>query len=361
MPVSFPAGHLDYSASMGSHSLLSHPAVRTTLLVLVAAAGVAVLWSVDDREASAMAEPPALAQSSAVSIPSEASPEAPSTLAQRVAAVDVAAELPPSLEGTWVPDGWNRVDASGALIPTLALRQMFEYFLSALGEESLEQLIARIRATLSVLEEPARGQALAILGAYLDYKLAVAELEHSWAGASAADVDTLQQRMNEIQALRRTWLDADTAAAFFAREEAIDRFQMERRRIQADPGLTPEQRAAALRQAEARLPEPVRLAREETRQFSRYQQMRETLADDPEALAQWRVQTFGPEAAERLAQVEADQRAWQTRWQAYQKERDALLQAGLAGPELEAALHRLRTTHFSGHDLLRAEALDSIR
>lgn len=269
--------------------------------------------------------------------------------------------LPPSLRGTTVPVGWAVTDRLGNLTPTPELRQLFEYFLSALGEESLPQLVARIEAALLELPEPARTQAQDILGAYLDYKLAVAELEQAYGSGAVMGAEEMQRRMAEIQGLRRTWFDAETVEAFFAADEAIDRFQIERRRIVADDSLTEAQRQAALRAAERALPDPLREARAQTRRFSDYEQMRQALADDPQALATWRQQTFGEEAAERLAQVEQEQQAWERRWQAYVRERDQLSAAGLAGPELESALERLRQSHFTESEQVRAEALDSIR
>jgi len=286
---------------------------------------------------------------------------APSTLIDETSVVTVPDVLPASLRGTSVPIGWARTDRSGNLIPTPHLRQMFEYFLSALGEESLAQLVARIESALGALEEPARSQALATLGNYLDYKLAVAELEQAYGDTDRLGPEEMQRRMAEIRALRGTWLDAATAEAFFADEEAMDRFQMQKLRIVRNQSLTEEQRAEALRRAEASLPESLQQARAETRRFAEYEQARQQLSDDPQALQAWRQEAFGAEAADRLAELETQQLEWDRRWQAYSRERDRMLSAGLAEPEQEAALKRLRAKHFSETEQIRARALDSIR
>jgi lipase chaperone LimK len=291
----------------------------------------------------------------------EGATTAPSDLVNKASAISISEQLPASLAGTSVPDGWARTDRLGNLIPTPHLRQLFEYFLSALGEESLQQLVARIETALSVLDEPARSQALATLGNYLEYKLAVSELEQSYGEMSGLGAGEMQQRMAEIQALRRTWLDADTADAFFADDEAVDRFQIARLRITSDDSLTDEQKAEALRQAESSLPEPLRKAREETRRFADYEQVRQELADDPRALEAWRQEAFGTEAAERLARLEDEQTDWDRRWQGYSRERDRLMSSGLAAPEREEALERLRASYFNETERIRAEALDSIR
>ncbi|MEP1215203.1 MAG: lipase secretion chaperone [Marinobacter sp.] len=277
------------------------------------------------------------------------------------AGVSVPDEVPASLKGTSVPDGWAETDRNGSLVPTPELRQLFEYYLAALGEETLPHLVARIEQALARLEEPARGEALAILGDYLDYKLALGELEISYGNAVAPDPDEMQQKMAEIHALRRAWMDARTAEAFFASDEAIDRFQAEQLRIRTDDSLSDNEREQALARAEQALPEPIREARRETRKFTDYHRARSEFADDPEALSAWREAHFGEDAARRLEQAEAEQQAWDNKWQAYSEELAGLDNLGVAGPEREAAIDALRDHYFEGVEKLRAEALDSIR
>lgn len=286
--------------------------------------------------------------------------EAPSKLVGK-ASVPVPDGLPASLEGTSLPGGWAETDSNGSLVPTPQLRQLFEYYLAALGEETLPQLVARIEQALSQLGEPARSEAMATLGNYLDYKLALGDLEVAYGNAATLDANAMQQRMAEIRALRRTWMDAQTADAFFASDEAVDRFQVEQLRIRTDESLSDEERQQALAQAEQALPAPMREARWETRKFTDYQQARAEFADDPEALRAWREERFGEEAARQLEKVEAEQRAWEDRFQAYREALEELDDLGLAGPEREAAVDSLRDDYFEGAEKLRAEALDSIR
>lgn len=288
-------------------------------------------------------------------------PQYPSRLVNDSAELTVPDQLPASLEGTSEPGGWAITDRFGNLVPTGELRQLFEYYLSALGEEDLSQLVARIQLALSVLEEPARGQALDTLGRYLDYKLALSDLEAAYGEAGGAGPGELERRMLEIQALRRTWMDADTADAFFADDEAIDHYQLRKRSIGTDSSLTDEQREKAFAEAEMALPESLRQARKNTRKFARYEQARETMANDPEALRAWRQQEFGDEAAQRLEALDAEQKDWNRRWQSYAEERDALKASGLADPEKEKSLSQLREKYFSETERIRARALDSIQ
>lgn len=333
------------------------------LLVMVLLFAGTVIYLSDEPATSASTEGADVFDASSKSDQSGAprkGSEAPSTLVGNTG-VPVPDELPASLEGTSLPGGWAETDSNGSLVPTPQLRQLFEYYLAALGEETLPQLIARIEGALARLEEPARSEALATLGDYLDYKLALGDLEASYGDAGTLDADQMQQRMAEIRSLRRAWMDAPTADAFFASDEAVDQFQVEQLRIRTDESLSEEEREQALAMAEQALPEPVREARRETRKFSDYQQARSELAGDPEALSAWREEHFGEEAARQLEKAEAEQQAWESKWQAYREELAELESLGVAGPELDAAIDSLRDDYFEGAEKLRAEALDSIR
>ena len=116
----------------------------------------------------------------------ESGRETPSNLVGE-ATVAVPDRLPASLEGTSVPGGWAETDVNGSLVPTPHLRQLFEYYLAALGEETLPQLVARIEQALARLAEPARSEALDTLGDYLDYKLALGDLEAAYGSAATTN------------------------------------------------------------------------------------------------------------------------------------------------------------------------------
>ncbi|MCH8497945.1 MAG: lipase [Marinobacter sp.] len=269
--------------------------------------------------------------------------------------------LPDSLQGTTPPDGWALLDADGNLLPSPALRALFEYYLSALGEEPLPVLVARIESALATLQEPARGQAQAILGGYLDYRLALADFDEAGvADAEVGEAEQIARKLAEVYNLRRQYLDSQVAEAFFADDEGYDQFQLARLRIDSDESLSAAEREAQLQALEANLPADVREARQQMRRFVDYQQARQALADDPAALQQYREQAFGPEAAERLAALDARQQDWQRRWEAYRQALAALTAAGLAAPEFEQQRQQLRAQYFDAQEQVRVDALDTL-
>eukprot|EP00487_Bulimina_marginata_P003880 TRINITY_DN19357_c0_g1_i1.p1 TRINITY_DN19357_c0_g1~~TRINITY_DN19357_c0_g1_i1.p1 ORF type:complete len:105 (-),score=15.93 TRINITY_DN19357_c0_g1_i1:182-496(-) len=71
-----------------------------------------------------------------------------------------------------------KTDADGNLIVGEEAKHLFEFYLSSIGEESLEQILTRIQLELDEqLQPPALDQALSLLKRYIDYKIELAELE----------------------------------------------------------------------------------------------------------------------------------------------------------------------------------------
>lgn len=338
--------------------MLSYLRYLLVFLTIITVVGVTALF-LREEPAEAVTAAPSATRSAESDQQMEM---APSRLVEATADTAAPEQLPTSLEGTRVPGGWRQLDADGHLLPTPALRGLFEYYLSALGEETLPELIARIRQALTELPEPARSEARQLLGDYLDYKLAVGELEADSSGADG--LAAMERQLQTIRDLRREYLGQVAAEAFFAREEAIDRFQTRRREIMARDDLDDAQRKAELAAAEAELPEPLREARAESRKFMTYQARLDALENDPDAteadISRLRESTFGPEVAERLSQVEEAREDWKRRWGAYRDDLARLDTAGLAAPEYDSAVQRLRDQYFSDQEQVRVEALDSI-
>ncbi len=195
--------------------------------------------------------PPASAQAGAVHAPPAASAgeavPAPQVMPAKVA------PLPTSFRGTSV-DGSFSVDASGNLLITRDIRNLFDYFLSAVGEEPLQQSLDRLRAYIAAeLQEPARGQALALMQQYIDYKKELVLLERDL--PRLADLDALRQREAAVKALRARIFSNEAHVAFFADEETYNQFTLERLAIRQDGKLSAEEKAAAIDRLRASLPE----------------------------------------------------------------------------------------------------------
>lgn len=261
---------------------------------------------------------------------------------------------PGSLDGTEI-DGAAAVDPAGQLVIDLPLRRLFDYFLSASGEEPLAVLRARIIAALRArLPEAAAAQAIDLLDRYLGYRGAARQLA---AGAETAGLAQLHE-------LRARWLSPRVAAAWFGDEEAALAAALARRAVLTDPAGSPAERERALAEIDARTPAAVIEARAAAlapvTELARETAMRAAGAS-AEELAAARTAALGSDAAARLAELDRAHAAWDARLAAFRAERSALL----ADPRLDPAERRQRigdllARSFTAPERIRVEALDRI-
>ena len=230
---------------------------------------------------------------------------------------------PASWRGT-VPDGELRADANGDLVVSEGVRWRFDYFLSALGEEDLNVLRARVAAHLDeVLPPRAARQAWALFEQYVGYRAALRGLEEPGREPAA-----LRRSLEERQALRAQWFDATAREAFFGFRDRYDRFALARRDILDDESLNAEQKAARLAELEASLPEDLRAMVTASRQ------------------------------PVRLAALDRRRQECDRRYQAYREQRAAILDSGLAPADRDAQVEALRERLFEERERRRVEALD---
>lgn len=323
------------------------------LLVLAVALSLTIILSRSATVPTSVAAPP-----SPVSSPTQETVAVGSQTTQTKPQPQNAAKLPTSFRGTQI-DGQLRVDAAGNLIIGAEVRQLFDYFLAAIGEEPLKSSIERLRRHITAeLQEPARDQALAVLNQYLNYKRQLLELEESY--ARTPDLTALRQRLAAVQALRARVLDPAVYQAFFALDEAYDRFSLERLAIRFDPAMDSDAKGRAIDQLRAGLPAELQeLLLPQLQTELREQTDALVLSGaGPEQIRQLRQQLVGSAAADRLDALDRQRQQWQERVTAYQQARASIESTrGLGDIERQAAIERLEEQHFNVGERLRLLAV----
>lgn len=327
------------------------------------AMGLAVLigtaWWLQPRPVP-MATPTATAQSVATPSAISAADPAPTTDARTTVSrspqpADWRDELlNTSLSGSEV-DGTLSFARDGSLKPDEGLLRRFDFFLALSGERSEADIRRLLLASIAAQYGPVvAAEAEAWFDRYLGLRAELARQLQS---------GDLSQNLAAIEAAQQRWF-GDQAPALFAAENHYRALAAERMRVLRDTELSAPAREAALSALETQLPPAVRddlgqlaraeLANEQTRQF---EQMRASEAQrhaEREAL-------FGAEAAQRLADLDAQRADWGRRLADYARQRDLILaQAGTDAAQQQAALTRLRNLMFSGPELVRVESLESI-
>ncbi len=269
--------------------------------------------------------------------------------------------MPSSFRGTEV-DGQFQLDASGNLIVGIEVRRIFDYFLSAFGEESLKNSLSRLQTYIEQqLQEPARRQVLELLSQYLDYKRQLIQLEKDL--PQMASLDALRQREQAVQDLRARLFSQEAHQAFFGQEEAYNQFNLERLALRQNPSLSETEKAAALDRLRASLPEEMQewLAPQLQSELRQQTVALQAQGASAEQIRQVRLQLVGAEATERLEALDQRREQWQRRLAEFQREKAAIeANDGLSKTDRQNAIQRLAEQRFDERERLRLEAAEQL-
>jgi lipase chaperone LimK len=275
--------------------------------------------------------------------------------------------LPESLKGTNV-DGELLLDANGNLIITHGLRNLFEYFLSAKNEESLDVILGRIREYIhkQIPIEPAR-EAIAVLESYISYKQKLEEIE-SPEGLQGEDLGTLEaikDALTRRMLIRRQTMSSEVVKAFFGDEEKYDQFNLQLIDIKQNAVLKPEAKEAEILELEKMLPESIQKMRQEERsRVTREQtidEMRKNGKSDQD-IFEYRKNEMGEEAAKRWQELEEKRKIWNNKVDEYMKQRQEIASdPDLSSQEKESAIERLKYDAFDESEIKRVNVEERIR
>lgn len=296
-----------------------------------------------------------------MTVPATAAPLAPVEATPAAAESAALSSLPPSFAGTAV-DGQFRLDDAGNLLISMDIRRIFDYFLSAYGEERIQTSIARLQAYIrSQLDEPAESQALALLEQYLDYKRHLIQLEKDL--PQMASLEAMRQREQAVQNLRASIFSPEAHQAFFAQEEAYNQFTLQRLAIRHDQSLNEQQKAEAMDRLRATLPEDMQEMLVPQLQAELRQQTAALQAQGaaPEQIRQLRLQLVGAEATARLEALDQRRQQWQQRLDAYRQEKARIeANSGLSEEDRQAAIASLAEERFDERERLRLDAAEQL-
>lgn len=261
-------------------------------------------------------------------------------------------ELPASLAGTEV-DGGLDTGPDGHLLLGPRVIALFDYYLSATGEESDAAIRARIEAHARAnLVEPALGEALGLLDRYMAYREAGRTLRIP-DGADAA------ARLAAVRELRHTHF-GDAADALFGADERAAEVAIAKSRILQDPAVSPEDREDRIAAADADLPEAARAARARATSVLDLRADEEALRADgagEDVIRRYRASQVGPEAADRLEALDRERAAFKARIESFRRERDRTC-GDVA--DRKACETRLLESSFDARERIRVQTLLSM-
>jgi lipase chaperone LimK len=274
----------------------------------------------------------------------------------------VVNSLPSSLANTH--HGVTLRAHNNTLIITASLKDLFDYYLSAAGEESLGQISQRVETELSQqLSGGALDQVQAVWFNYLAYKKELVDFEQHYPAnpeekSKLKQLQFLQQRQLALIALQDQVLTADVAEILFSFDRKMDGLTLERAELLASD-LTEEQKQQALINIQAQLP----ISALQGVQRNKTQQTLVEIDQDDSLNEQekfhLRLQQVGAAAANRLQELDQKRQRWQARILQFKQQKEQLRNSALASEEYEQSLAKLYGQHFTPEEQLRARALTS--
>ncbi len=275
--------------------------------------------------------------------------------------------LPQSLSDSPLPSRLD-INEQGKLIINMKVKRLFEFYLSAMGEDTLAECILRIRHDLSQqLQADALNSALNLLEGFLQYQNHMGDIKNDFL-ARYQDQSYKLERVTEMkQSVRqsRSLFFSDQAnSAFFKQEDEYDDYMLKKMAIKSDRSLTTDQKRAQFQLLDSDSPQWISQQEHQASLVSRIQEKEQALREsggDEMAIRQLRVDNYGEQAAQNLAVLDQQRAQWSQRVDQYRLDsQQILVGSSYTQEEKNQLLHDIRQQHFSGSELVRISALDKI-
>lgn len=281
--------------------------------------------------------------------------------------------LPHSFINTDV-DGQFKTNVNGSLIINSDIIRIFDYFFSALGDESEQQIIARIHTYIkSQLKEPAQSQAMALLEnvisaqkelSELDSQVFIPNLANMSAQTANLDIKAFRRKKEQIHNIRLKHLPLEAVNAFYGDENIYDNYSLTRMEIMLDKSLTPLDKSQKLSELKQTLPKRMQNSLAQTNQLAELNVLSEQLKQQgasTQEIKQMQINLVGEQAAKRLAKVKLQQQQWQSRvdnWLALREQIKS--QTNIDEASINKQIQNLRSEQFSGLESKRIQSLERI-
>jgi len=272
--------------------------------------------------------------------------------------------LASSLTGTH--HGVHLKSRNQQLIVTASLKDLFDYYLSAAGEESTEEIDQRIQKELArQLQTEALAQAMNIWKHYLTYKKELVEFDQQYSAHSSQpekseQLELLQQRQLALIAVQDQIFGAKIAQILFDFDRQLDSHTLEKAALLASD-LSAEQIEQRLINLSAQLPIEMVLNLQRNHQQKSLVEINQQEGLSAQQKYQQREQQVGAAAASRLQVLDEKRALWKAKMITFMQQKNQLEQAGLAREEYITSLDKLYNQHFAPAEQLRARALSSNR
>ena len=273
---------------------------------------------------------------------------------------------PNSLSDVPIPSSLS-IDQNGILIIDHNVKNLFEHYLSALGEEPLENVILRIKHDLNTqFNGAALDESVELLEGYLQYRNHLGVMKNDYAQShtgSTYELNAVKMMHQSVREARYSFFDKQAIDGLFSKEDEYDEYMVSRAEIVANSDLSPAEKTDSLSLLEASVPSWINQTTEKSERLASIrlasQSLQDSGATDSE-IHKLRESAYGTEAANRLQELDQRRQQWKIKLGSYRIELNALLAGGNIAEIDQQYLNELRAEHFSDAEITRIRAIDKL-
>lgn len=257
------------------------------------------------------------------------------------------------------------VTISNANLPNEALKRMFDYYLSALGETNETDVLNQIGREIDNHFSTARALAAKqLLDKYIKYKKSLSKFEEDLLQENPSkniEIESIRKRFDGIRQQREKHFESKELNDMFGFEEKYERIALSQLEITLNKQLTNEQKVQSLNYLQNQLPEDIKHELDAPNQVWQLQfsvdNLRNQGASDDE-IYRLRARTFNPEAASRLAELDQEEKSWQKRVLEYKIERNEIIKHSQSDSQKNEGLLKIQINRFSETERIRLNAYE---
>jgi lipase chaperone LimK len=277
------------------------------------------------------------------------------------------ASLPQSLIDSPPPSALD-INEQGQLIINMKVKRLFEFYLSAMGEDTLAECILRIRHNLSQqLKADALATALNLLEGFLQYQNHIGEIKNDFLARyedQSYKLERVSEMKRSVRESRSLFFSEQANIAFYKQEDEYDDYMLKKVAIRSDNTLTIKQKRAHQALLNNASPQWITQQDQQANLVSQVQVQEKALREnggDDLAIRQLRVANYGEQGAKNLAVLDQQRAQWSNRVAQYHLESQQIqINSAYTQQEINQLLGDIRQQHFSGSELIRISALDKI-
>lgn len=275
--------------------------------------------------------------------------------------------LPLSLRDTPRPTALG-INDDEELIADHRVRNLFEYYLTAIGEEPLDRIISRIQHDLSQqLDGEALDQANEILEGYLQYRNNMAVIKNQFVneyGDQTYNLNVVREMKMVLRESRFGFLSEEVIVGFFEQEDQYDDYMMARVELSADNALSATEKSERINQLDQHAPQWIIEASNRANLVSNVRAEEQALRANgapEEQIHSLRVEAYGTEGAENLKMLDKQRKQWRTLVDLYRVDLNSMIASVGGSTNIdEELLDSLRSQYFEGPELVRIRAIDKV-